>query len=347
MSIFEAMGQYGHEQILFNRDEAAGYTAVIAIHSTVLGPAFGGTRLWAYADEKSALVDVLRLSRGMTYKNAAAGIPFGGGKTVILDRRAADRVALFRAHGHFVERLAGRYVTAQDVGTTLADLEVVRGVTRHVAGLGGRVPGGVSPWTGRGVFGAIRAAARERWGNDGLGGRTIAVQGCGAVGTYLLRHLHGAGAKLVVTDVDASRAAQAASELGAKVVAPEAILSEPADVLAPCALGGILNDESIPRLRAEIVVGGANNQLLEPRHGRMLADRGILYGPDFVVNAGGVISGCIELLGWSEAQMHAKVDAIHDTLSEVFAIAKRDRILTEEAAERLAERRIAAGRVDA
>lgn len=343
MTIFDAMDGHGHEEVVFCRDDAAGYRSIIALHSTALGPAFGGTRYWNYADEDAALRDVFRLSRGMTYKNAAAGLPFGGGKTVILARDGVDRERLYRVHGRFVERLGGRYVTAQDVGTTLADLDQVARETKHVAGLAGRLEGGVSVHTGRGVFRALQAAAQRSFGTDDLAGRTVAVQGCGAVGTHLLRQLRAAGAKLVVSDVDRGRAESAVREHGAVAVEPESIYDVEAELFAPCALGGILNDATIPRLRCAAVVGGANNQLLEERHARALADRGILYGPDYVANAGGVIGGTVELLGWPVERMRAKVDAIYDTMLEVFAIAERERILPHEAADRLAERRIAEG----
>jgi len=343
--LFDMVADTGHEQVLFCQDPAAGYRAIIAIHSTVLGPAFGGTRLWNYASEEEALVDVLRLSRGMTYKNAAAGLACGGGKTVILyDSRHLDRTALFRAHGRFVESLGGRYITAQDVGTTLADLDNVHLETKHIAGLAGRLSGGVSPATARGVFRALQAAAQHRWGSDDLTGKTIAIQGCGNVGYHLLKELHPVGAKLIVTDVDRERAQRAVRECGATVVEPEAIYDVQADMFAPCALGGILNDQTIPRLKAEVVVGGANNQLLEERHGRMLEDRDILYGPDYVANAGGVISGGVEIFDWSVEHMRAKVDAIYETMSAVFALAQTKDIPTFEAADRLAEQRIAEGR---
>lgn len=345
MRLFDRVADTGHEQVLFCQDPAAGYRAIIAIHSTVLGPAFGGTRLWNYASEEEALVDVLRLSRGMTYKNAAAGLACGGGKTVILgDSRQLNRTALFRAHGRFVESLGGRYITAQDVGTTLADLDAVHLETKHIAGLGGRLSGGVSPATARGVFRALQAAAKHRWGSDDLAGKAIAIQGCGNVGYHLVQELHAVSVKLVVTDVDRERAQRAVREFGATAVEPEAIYDTRADMFAPCALGGILNDQTIPRLKAEVVVGGANNQLLEERHGQMLEERGILYGPDYVANAGGVISGGVEIFDWSVEHMRAKVDAIYETMSAVFALAQTKGIPTFEAADRLAEQRIAEGK---
>jgi len=277
----------------------------------------------------------------MTYKNALAGIPFGGGKSIIIrDDGAIDREKIFRTHGRFVETFGGRYITAQDVGTTPADMEFVRMETRHVAGLAGR-SGDPSPFTARGVFRALQAAARHRWGSDALAGRTIALQGCGNVGYHLASHLHAAGARLIVTDVEAAKAERLVKEFGATAVAAEEIYRSEADVFAPCALGGVLNDETTPQLKAEIVVGAANNQLLEARHGDTLARRRILYAPDYAASAGGVISGCRELLGWETAQASKKVDDIYDTVLAIFRMADAEGIAPSEAADRLAERRLA------
>ncbi len=341
MSIFDALHSLGHEQIAFCRDDAAGYHAIIAIHSTRLGPAIGGTRLWRYDSEDAALVDALRLSRGMTYKNALAGLPFGGGKAILVDDGTSpSREALFRAHGRFVERFGGAYVTAEDVGTSPADMAFVRMETSHVGGLadGGGDP---SPWTARGVFRGIQAAARVRWGADELAGRTVALQGCGNVGYHLAKELARAGAALVVADVDRERAERVGRELGARVVAAEEILATQADVLAPCALGAILDDVSIPLLRVEVIAGAANNQLLEGRHGEMLAARGVLYAPDYVVNAGGVLSGGFDLLGWTTDEVARRVEAIYDTTLEVFDVAHAKGISPAAAADRLAEHRLA------
>ncbi|HSQ22900.1 MAG TPA: Glu/Leu/Phe/Val dehydrogenase dimerization domain-containing protein, partial [Pyrinomonadaceae bacterium] len=243
------------------------YRGFIAIHSTALGPAVGGTRLWHYENDEAAIEDLLRLARGMTYKNALAGIPFGGGKSIILrNGQPIDREQLFRAHGRFVETFSGRYITAEDVGTSPADMEFVRMETKHVAGLLGQ-SGDPSPVTAHGVFRALQAAAKHRWGSDDVQGRTVALQGCGHVGYYLASNLHRAGARLIATDVDAAKVDRVVNEFGAVAVAPEEIYASDADIFAPCALGGIINDETIPQLKVEIVVGGANNQLLEPRHG--------------------------------------------------------------------------------
>ncbi len=336
----DAGGGGSHERAAMCVDEASGYRGIIAVHSTALGPALGGTRFWDYASDAEALTDALRLSRGMTYKNALAGIPFGGGKSVIIgDNRTREREGIFRAHGRFVETFAGRYITAEDVGTSPADMELCRAETRHAAGLAGR-SGDPSPFTAHGVFRAMQAAAKFRWGADSLSGRTVALQGLGNVGLNLARELRDAGARLVVADVDAGRARRAADELGARPVAPDEIYGVAADVFAPCALGGGLNDETLPRLKAEIVCGAANNQLLEARHGDALDARGLLYAPDYAANAGGVINGCRELLGWTPEHSYERVHALYDTLLHIFALARDAGMPTHAAADRLAEERL-------
>lgn len=332
----------GYESVVSGVDEAAGYHGIVFIHSTALGPAVGGTRLWSYQSEQDAIVDGLRLSRGMTYKNALAGLPCGGGKSIIMRPDGDfDREKLFRAHGRLVESAGGKYITAEDVGTSPADMEWVRQETNHVAGLQGK-SGDPSPKTARGVFRAIQACARHRWGSDSLKGKTVAIQGCGHVGYYLAGELARAGAKLVVADVEQSKVARVVREFGATAVGADEILAAKVDVLAPCALGGIINDKTILHFRAEIIAGGANNQLLEPRHGDELEQRKILYAPDYAANAGGVINGCCrEMLGWDEAATNAKIDAIYGTILNIFAVAGRERIPTYQAADRLAEERLA------
>lgn len=316
------------------------YRGFVAIHSTALGPAVGGTRFWQYENDEAAVKDLLRLARGMTYKNALAGIPFGGGKSIVLrDDNPFDREQLFRAHGRFVETFGGRYITAEDVGTSPADMEFVRMETRHVAGLLGK-SGDPSPVTARGVFRALQASAKHRWGSDDVKGRTVALQGCGSVGYYLASNLHQAGARLIVSDVDAAKIDRVVKEFGATAVSPEEIYASAADIFAPCALGGIINDETIPRLKVEIVVGGANNQLLEARHGDELHNLGILYAPDYAANAGGMINGCRELLGWEPSQSAAKVDELYNTLLDIFKTAEAEGIPTYKAADRLAELRL-------
>jgi leucine dehydrogenase len=331
----------GYERVVWGVDEESGYHGIVVIHSTALGPAVGGTRYWTYPGEAAALTDALRLARGMTYKNALAGLPCGGGKSIILRNGHVDREKLFRAHGRLVETFAGKYITAEDVGTGPADMEYILAETKNVAGLQGR-SGDPSPKTARGVFRAMQAAAKHEWGDDNLRGKTVAIQGCGHVGYYLAAELHRAGAKLIVTDVDPVRADRVVKEFGATAVAPDSIFSVAADIFAPCALGGILNDETIPQLSAKLVVGAANNQLLDPRHGDLLRKRGILYAPDYAANAGGVINGsCIEMLGWDAKRTSRKIDAIYDTLLKIFEIADHEKIATSRAADRLVEERLA------
>jgi leucine dehydrogenase len=330
----------GWERVLVAREGE--YHCVVAIHSTALGTALGGTRLWRYDSEADALGDALRLSRGMTYKNAMAGLDAGGGKSVLLmPERLADREALFLAHGRCVEALGGVYTTAEDVGTSPADMDVVARETRHVAGTSDGT-GDPSPRTARGVFRAIQAAAAHRLGSAELRGVRVALQGCGNVGAALAAQLAEAGATLVVSDVDAARAERVTGTLGGRAVAPDAIYDVEADVFAPCALGGILNAETIPRLPCAIVAGGANNQLREPADGARLAERGIVYVPDYVANAGGVITGFGELSGHPPEWGIARVDGIYDTVREVLRLADEGGILPHEAADRIAEARIAA-----
>jgi len=329
-----------HEQVLIARDDAIGYHGIIAIHSTALGPAVGGTRFWNYESEAAALTDALRLSHGMTYKSALAGLPLGGGKSIIInDNSARDRTALLRAHGRFVDTLKGRYITAEDVGTSPADMEIVRLETQHVGGLISG-SGDPSPHTARGVFRAIQASHQFLRRTDDLSGVTVAIQGCGNVGYNLAKLLHEAGARLIVTDVNPENLSRVVAEFAAKAVAPHEIFTMQADVFAPCALGGVINDETIPQLQVQIVAGAANNQLLEERHGAMLRDRNVLYAPDYVANAGGVLNGCIELLGWTPEQALEKINAIYDTVLHIFKSAKEQGITTNEAADRLAEERL-------
>lgn len=337
----------GYERVVWGRDAEAGYRGVVVIHSTALGPAVGGTRYWHYEADSDALTDALRLARGMTYKNALAGLPWGGGKSVILRDRpdkeptGRDREKLFRAHGKLIETLGGKYITAEDVGTNPADMEYIRLETDHVAGLKGR-SGDPSPHTARGVFRAVQAAARHKWGSDDLAGKTVAIQGCGHVGHYLARELHQVGAKLIVSDVDRHRVERMVREFAARAEATDKIYAADAEIFAPCALGGILNDQTIPQLRAQLVVGGANNQLLEPRHGDLLEQHGILYAPDYAANAGGVIHGyCVEVLGWDSARARKRIDdTIYETMLRIFWIASAEGIATYRAADRLVEERL-------
>jgi leucine dehydrogenase len=342
MKIFDTIADMGHEQLVLCQDSASGYRGIVAIHSTVLGPALGGTRFWSYASDEEAIVDALRLARGMTYKNAVAGLNLGGGKSVIIgDNKTADREMIFRAHGRFVESLGGRYITAEDVGTSTADMDYVHMETDYVSGLAGR-SGDPSPVTAHGVFRAVQASAKQRWGSDDLSNKTVSVQGCGHVGYYLAKELHEAGAKLVVTDIDAERVKRVVTEFGARAVTADEIYGVTADIFAPCALGAIINDKTIPQLKVEIVAGAANNQLLEERHGDELERRNIIYAPDYVANAGGVINVYSELAGWTSARAFRKADEIYDTILKVFDIATTEKIPTYLAADRLAEQRIRA-----
>lgn len=344
MRYFERIAEMGHEQVVFCHDKASGYRGIIAIHDTTLGPALGGCRFWNYATEDEAIVDALRLSRGMTYKNAVAGLNLGGGKSVIIgDNTTANREMLFRAHGRFVDSLGGRYVTAEDVGTTVEDMDFVHMETTHVTGIGSK-SGDPSSVTAHGVFRAIQASACQRWGRDDLAGRTVALQGLGNVGFHLARELHAAGAHLMVTDIDPRRIQRAVDELGATTVALTDIYGVKADIFTPCALGGILNDDTIPQLNVEIVAGAANNQLLEDRHGDALEARNILYAPDYVANAGGVINVYSELTGWSRDRALRKADEIYQTMRSVFRLASETGIPTYRAADRVAEQRIQAVR---
>ncbi len=342
MDLLSQMHTLGHEQVLFSHDPSCGYFGIIAIHDTTLGPALGGTRFWQYASTDEAVTDALRLARGMTYKSAVMGINLGGGKSVIVgDNKRQDREALFRAHGRFIETLGGRYITAEDVGTGPADMEYIKLETDHVAGLMG-LSGDPSPVTAFGVYVGMKAAARARWGSDRLEGKTVAVQGCGHVATYLCRHLHAEGVTLIVTDIDAEKVKRIVDETGARSVAPDAIYDQQSDIYAPCALGATINDQTLPRLRVAVIAGAANNQLAEDRHGDLLEQRGILYAPDYVINGGGVINVYGELHHWPEERSKKKAGEIYDTLLRIFEIATRDGIPTYRAADRLAEQRIAA-----
>jgi len=349
MNIFDALAARQHEQVVFGQDAASGYRGIIAIHSTARGPALGGTRFWSYANEDDAFTDALRLSRAMTYKAAAAGLPLGGGKSVILAPAGTPspeaRERILRAHGRLVETLGGRYIAGEDVGTGQSELAVIRKETRHVAGVAAAV-NDPSPWTALGVRRGIQAALQHRFGSDSLQGKTVAIQGCGQVGYRLARELHALGAQLIVSDVSPLRAQRVVVECEARAVEPETILAAKVDVLAPCALGGVFDDRTIPALECAVVAGSANNQLLEDRHGDALAARGILYAPDYVVNAGGLVSGAMELFGWSEEDVRRGVEGIYDTTTSVFQAAAKDGVPPSRAADRLAEERLRAAGED-
>ena len=323
-------------------EPSSGYRGIIAIHDTTLGPALGGTRFWSYESDREALIDCLRLARAMTYKAAVAGLNLGGGKSVIIgDNKTRQREPVFRAHGRHVESLRGRYITAEDVGTSTADMEYIRAETDHVTGLIGR-SGDPSPVTSFGVYRGIKACARHRYGSDSLAGKTVAIQGCGNVGYHLAQLLHREGARLIVADIDAARVQKVVDEFRAQAVSPAEIAGVKADVFAPCALGGIINDETLPQLQVEIVAGGANNQLAEERHGDALEAKGITYAPDYVINGGGLINVNAELNGWTMERARSKAGEIYDTILRVFEIAEEEGIPSYRAADRLAEQRIAA-----
>ena len=338
--LFDLLSEHGHEQVVFTHEPSCGYRGIVAIHDTTLGPALGGTRFWDYDSDMEALVDVLRLSRGMTYKAAVAGLNLGGGKSVIIgDHKRTDREMLMRAHGRAVESLGGRYITAEDVGTSVEDMDFVHMETQSVVGIAGR-SGDPSPVTAYGVYRGIKACARHKLGSDDLRGRVVAVQGLGHVGYHLCKDLRDEGAELVVTDIDEAKVDRVATELDADAVEPGAIYDVEADVFAPCALGAVLNDDTIPRLKVEIVAGAANNQLGNDQHDDMLAERDILYAPDYVINAGGLINVYSELADWSLERSKRKAAEIYHTLLQIFDLAGENGLTSAEAADKLARRRV-------
>lgn len=337
MEIFEAMTRRGHEQLVFWSEPDLGYKGIIAIHNTTLGPALGGTRFWDYASEQEAVIDVLRLSRGMTYKAAISGLSLGGGKSVIIgNNRTEDREGIFRAHGRAVDSLGGRYITAEDVGTSVDDMEFVRMETDSVVGVHGK-SGDPSPVTAYGVFRGIKACAEYRYGDSSLAGKHIAVQGVGHVGYFLCEHLASEGARLTVTDIDDERIQRVVDEFGAAKVASDEIYTVDADIFAPCALGAVVNDDTLGALTCDIIAGAANNQLSEGRHGDVLKERNILYAPDYVINAGGLANVYGELRDWTPETSKQKAGEIYETLLRIFALAEQESISTSVAADRMAE----------
>ena len=340
MSVFNLRAYDDHEQIVFCSDESSGLKAIIAIHSTALGPAVGGCRMWEYNTDEGALVDALRLSRGMTYKNAMAGLPFGGGKSVIIgNSKTMKSEALFKSFGRFVNNLNGRYVTAEDVGITTGDMAVVNSETNHVLGLEGK-SGDPSPVTAYGVYKGIKAAVKHKLNREDLEGLRISVQGVGHVGYYLCKHLHEEGASMVVTDINSESVTKVVDEFGCKAVDIDDIYTQEVDIYAPCALGATINNETINKITASIVAGAANNQLAEDKHGKILMEKGILYAPDYVINAGGIINVSFEE-NYNLDQALAKVDGIYETLIEVFEMSKTENLPTNEIADEIARRRIA------
>ncbi len=342
-NVIELMTSMEHEQVLFCQDKATGLKAIIAVHNTVLGPALGGTRMWMYNNEQEALTDVLRLSRGMTYKNSVAGLNLGGGKAVIIGNSKTDKSeALFRRFGKFVNSLAGKYITAEDVGINPKDMTYVNMETNHVAGLPGK-SGDPSPVTAYGVYVGMKAAAKLHSGSDSLAGKKVAVQGVGHVGEYLVKHLIKEGAKVTITDINEEALARISKEYGCAVVAPNAIYDVDMDIYAPCALGATVNDDTLAKMNCSIICGAANNQLANEKiHGQAVIDKGIIYAPDFVVNAGGVINVYSEVAGLSSEWAMSKAEDIYNTTFNILKTSQEKGMPTYKIANEAAEQRIAA-----
>jgi leucine dehydrogenase len=343
LDVFDQIHEAHHEQVVFCHDAESGLDSIIAIHDTTLGPALGGTRMWPYRSTHEALIDVLRLSEGMTYKAAVAELELGGGKAVIIgDSRRDKTPELLRAHGRFVDTLGGRYITAEDVGIGVEDMEYVYEETRHVTGIRSSPQGSgdPSPVTAYGVYNGIKASCLKKLGSDQMQGVRVAVQGAGHVGYYLCENLAADGAVISITDIDEERVQKAVEDFGAAPVDPDEIYDVDCDVFAPCALGAIINDATLRRLRCQIVAGGANNQLAEDRHGDALDAKGILYAPDYVINAGGLINVYGEIVGYGLETAKEKARGIYGTLLSIYDIAAEEGIPTYRAADRLARERI-------
>ncbi len=345
MQLFETVREMGHEQVLYCHGKNPDIRAIIAIHDTSLGPAMGATRLYPYVNEEAALKDALRLSRGMTYKAACANIPAGGGKAVIIANPADKTDEMLRAYGRFVESLKGRFITGQDMNITPDDVRTIYQETKYVVGVEEK-SGGPAPITALGVFLGLKAAVEFRWRTRRLDGLRVAVQGLGNVGSNLCRHLYEHGVQLIVTDVSPEKTFEIKQRFGATVVEPDEIYSQEVDVFAPCAMGGIINSQTIPQIQAKIIAGAANNQLENERlHGQRLVEKGILYCPDYVINAGGIINVYNEMIGYEEDKAFKQVNNIYDTLLAIFEIAKQQGITTNDASKRLADERIMKARI--
>lgn len=345
MDLFAQLRAYDYGEVHFKTDKASRLRAIVAVHDTRLGPSLGGCRFLPYDTDEAAVIDALRLARGMTYKAALAGLPHGGGKSVLIrPKEHFDRVALFRAFGKFVDDLGGHYITAEDSGTGLEDMEVIRTVTKHVTGVdqsrGGS--GDPSPFTALGVRRGIEACVQHKLKKMDLKGVHVAVQGVGHVGYHLCKELHAAGAKISVADVDPLKAERAQREFGAEIVALDSIHRIQCDVYAPCALGSALNDSTISGMQAKIVAGAANNQLAEPRHGDDLHARGILYAPDYAINAGGLVNVAQEAAGYDQAKATKKTLEIFDTILDIAQRSERTQTPTYRVADILVEERLAA-----
>ena len=345
MAVFNQVDFDNHEQVVFCSDKESGLKAIIAVHSTNLGPAVGGCRMWDYASDEDAVTDVLRLSKGMTYKNAVARLPFGGGKSVIIgDAKTIKSEQLFRAFGKQLERLGGSYYSAEDVNITTGDVMMMHKETNYVMGLEGK-SGNPSPFTALGTFLGIKAAFEHKHGHQNLEGVKVAVQGLGAVAYDLCKHLHNAGAQLFVTDINEQSVARVVNDFGATAVGIDEIYDLDVDVYAPCALGATINDQTLTRIKAKIIAGCANNQLATSRHGEVLLEKGILYAPDYVINAGGIINVYYETLphGYDVHAATRHVEGIYDTLIEIFNRSEQENVPTHKIADQLAEEIIANG----
>jgi len=342
--VVSKMSLMGHEQVVFCNDSETGLKAIIAIHDTTLGPALGGTRMWNYANEEEAIEDVLRLSRGMSFKAAISGLKLGGGKAVIIgDAKTEKTEALMRKFGQYVNSLGGKYITAEDVGMSPKDMEYVRMETKHVTGIpksmGGS--GDPSPVTAFGVFMGMKASAKYKWGSDDLNGRIVLVQGIGHVGENLVKHLSDDGAKVIINDINEKRLAQISKQYGAEIVMGDSIYDLDIDIYAPCALGATVNPDTISRLKCEIIAGAANNQLAEEiRDGNLCSEKGIVYAPDFLINAGGLINVYSEINGYNREEAMSQTRAIYDTTLEILKKAELENITTNAAALEIAEQRI-------
>ncbi len=341
--VFGQVSFNDHEQIVFCHDKDTGLKAIIGIHNTVLGPALGGTRMWKYANEWEALNDVLRLSRGMTYKSAVSGLNLGGGKAVIIgDAKTEKTPEMMRKFGEFIHSLSGKYITAEDVGTTTPDMDIIRDVTPHVTGIsesrGGS--GNPSPVTAYGVYMGMKAAAMHQFGSNNLGGKKVLVQGTGHVGETLIDYITKEGAEVFISDINEARMQEMSAKYGAKIYEGD-IYSADVDIYSPCALGATVNDDSIARLKATVIAGAANNQLAnEQVHGRMLQEKGILYAPDFLINAGGIINVYGEIVGYGKEEAMKRTENIYNTTLEIFSFAEANNVTTHQAAMSVAQKRI-------
>ncbi len=343
--VFGQLSFDNHEQIVFCHDKDTGLKAIIGIHNTVLGPALGGTRMWKYANEWEALNDVLRLSRGMTYKSAISGLNLGGGKAVIIGDAKADKTPeLITKFGQYVHSLSGRYITAEDVGTTTPDMDLIRQVTPYVTGISESIggSGNPSPVTAYGVFMGMKAAAKQQFGSENLAGKKVMVQGIGHVGETLVMHLVQEGAQVQITDINEERLQELQAKYGVTIYRGDDLYAADVDIYAPCALGATINDETIYKLKAKVIAGAANNQLAnEQVHGKILQERGILYAPDFLINAGGIINVYGEIAGYGKVEALRRTENIYNTTLEIFSLAEAQQKTTYQAALWLAENRIA------